>query len=124
MLDANEVKDLFFDCFYDDKESTHDDMIKVEGIFAYFGFNPVKLEKHIDRIHEMLDELSPEFVIGHSFLKLCEDRHGNQWGEHQNCEQLMCLGMAVNRVHYLAPRELWDKLPGGMPYIAIKPKIN
>jgi len=34
-------------------------------------------------------------------------------------EQLVCLGIAIGRVGYNLPKENWDILPGGVPYIVI-----
>jgi len=65
----------------------------------------------------MVDELSPKFSEGWSFLQMCEDKHGQQWtGEHRAMEELVVLGQAAGFVALLAPREMWPVLPGGMPY--------
>lgn len=57
---------------------------------------------------------------GWSFLNMCEDKGGNQWsGTHKTMEQLLCLGMAMNKMKILLPREVWKIFPGGMPYVAI-----
>jgi len=50
---------------------------------------------------------------------MCMDKHGVQWGEHRNIEQLVVLGIAAKMVKYCMPRDMWGILPGGMPYIAI-----
>ena len=73
----------------------------------------------------MLSELPDEFRVsgggGWSFLQACNDRHGTQWtGFHQAMEELFMLGMAAGLVTELLPRDLWDALPGGMPYYAVK----
>ncbi len=55
---------------------------------------------------------------GWTFLNLCNDKNGNQWGEHRNMEELVCLSIALNMGKYLMPKVLWGSLPGGMPYIS------
>ena len=42
-------------------------------------------------------------------------------GMYSNVDQLVCLGNAIGKVKFLMPRDMWPILPGGMPYIAIKP---
>jgi hypothetical protein len=36
-------------------------------------------------------------------------------------DELVCLGLAIGRIAFLMPREMWEMLPGGMPYIVVKP---
>jgi hypothetical protein len=38
---------------------------------------------------------------------------------HQRVEQLVQLGIAVGKIRYLLPRDMWDALPGGMPYFVV-----
>ena len=40
-----------------------------------------------------------------------------QWGNHRNGEELMILGMAINKDQYLFPRNIWESLPGSVPYL-------
>ncbi len=57
---------------------------------------------------------------GMSFLNACMDRNGVQWGEHRDIEQLFCLGTALKLCSLCLPRDMWDALPGGMPYYVVK----
>ena len=44
-----------------------------------------------------------------------------QWtGFHQTMDELVCLGLAIEKLSYLMPREYWKILPGGMPYLVIE----
>ena len=132
-LDAVKVKEIFLDCMYSEdrlKSSTRDELMKeailVEGIVTNVGFDPEKVAKHKSEIIELLDELPDEFkhevAGGYSFLKACEDKHGNHWGEHRSMEQLFMLGMACKRVRCLFPKELWFMLPGRVPYYEVLDK--
>jgi len=58
---------------------------------------------------------------GMSFLNMCNDKDDSQWTDmHQNVDELVCLGKAINVVKFLMPREMCSVLPGGMPYIVIE----
>lgn len=131
MLESNTVRELFLDCMFSSPEDYGPDtvMIPVKGITSGYVFNPEKIEKHNDEILNLLYELPENFREetggGWSFLQAAFDKEGNHWGEHRNMEELFCLGMAIGRVKYLMPRELWPALPGGVPYYVItKDKID
>lgn len=73
----------------------------------------------------MLAELPEPFFDngggGWSFLNLCTDRHDRLWtGEHSVCEQLIVLAQALDLATYPMPRDMWEILPGGMPYVMFK----
>lgn len=97
----------------------------VDAITRRYGFHPGRLEEHSSEIRELLAELPDTFQRGHgggwSFLCACCDRNGRHWGEHLQIEALFALGLAINAVSFVAPREQWPMLPGGMPYLVIEP---
>jgi hypothetical protein len=35
-------------------------------------------------------------------------------------EKLVALGMASGLVSFCAPRDKWDRLPGGLPYVRVE----
>jgi hypothetical protein len=122
-LDAGRVEEVFLECLFRDGEDTTNH-IRAEGITSTVGFHPDSLESHKAEIEAMLEELPDEFKSsgggGWSFLNACNDKHGNQWtGLHQRMEQLFQLGIAIGKVEYQLPREMWSVLPGGMPYLVI-----
>jgi hypothetical protein len=39
---------------------------------------------------------------------------------HATMEQLILLGVGIGKVKSLMPREMWDVLPGGMPYYVVE----
>lgn len=118
-LTAENVNKVFLDCLFQDGEDTSKAEI-VEGIIAKFGFHPERLEANKTEIRDMLNELPDTFRDdkggGWSFLNACMTSTGNQWGEHQNIEQLLALGIATKQAKILMPREMWKLMPGGMPY--------
>jgi hypothetical protein len=130
VLNPEAVKAIFVDCLFEsvDGDPPDEALVVVEGILHKYGFDPAKLEKHRAEIVALLYELPIQFhpkaeggEDGWSFLNACLDRHGRQWtGLHLTMEKLFCLGMAIGRVSEMLPRDMWDVLPGGMPYYGIK----
>lgn len=121
-LTSQNVEETFIDCLCETQESL--DGIIIEGIVAKYKFDTDKLEIHKTDIETMLAELPTEFRKdgggGWSFVNACVDKNGNQWTDlHQRMEQLFCLGIAIGKVQCTLPREMWEMLPGGMPYYAI-----
>lgn len=103
---------------------TSPDHKTVEGAVNVFRFSQTKLaEKHED-IVAMLGQLPRQFRAsiggGWSFLKAACRADGVHWGEHPSMEALFALGLGVNAVYELLPRDMWDVLPGSMPYYAIR----
>lgn len=114
---VNRINEIVRDCLHGQKEGA----LLVEGVMRKFGFNPEKIEANKDAIKEILDEMPTEFHKncggGWSFLQLCVDKDGNQWGEHTNIDDLICLAIAADMGSFMFPREMWETLPGGMPYV-------
>ena len=122
-LTPTRVEEVFTACLFADGEDTSNH-VKAEGFLTTVGFHPERLEARSNDIVEMLGELPDSFKSsggeGMSFLEACEDRHGNLWtGNHHSMEQLFQLGLAIGKVSYPFPREVWEALPGGMPYYVV-----
>jgi hypothetical protein len=117
-LTAENVNQTLLKCLYNDGENT-ENHIKAHGVRLNIGFDPVRLDAQKDNIISMVNELPEDFKIGMSFLNACMTKHGAQWGEHSNIDELLCLGQAVGAIEMLVPREGWSMLPGGMPYFKI-----
>ena len=124
-LSSHNVERIFKDCLYKEGEDTSNMKI-VEGIMHQFGFNPIRLKDHEEEIKEMLSQCGKDFFEdsdgkGNTFLSFCENDNGIQWTSfHLICEQLVCLGMAIDKVIFLMPKDAWIFLPGQMPYLQIK----
>ncbi len=122
-LDSQVVHDMFMDCLFHDGEPTTS-YIPAEGIMTIVGFHPDRLAKYTSEIVAFLTELPVPFMEkqggGWSFLQACEDKNGHMWtGEHRVMEMLFQLGIAIGKVKALFPRDMWDALPGGMPYYVV-----
>lgn len=122
-LTSDNVSEIFLDCLYTQEEVDHNDtkgMIVVDGVMGEIGFNPERIEKNKVLIQELLKGLSPDFKQGITFLNMPFNNDG-QWGEQKNANELLCLGLAIQELSYPAPRDMWNIMPGGMPYVLYTP---
>jgi hypothetical protein len=124
-LNPTHVEEVFTACL------AHGDVdhptVTVIGIVHNANFAMKRLDEHKEEIAGMLAQLPNEFRArelggggGWSFLNACQDRDGNQWtGLHLTMEQLVLLGLATGQVIFCMDRDMWDILPGGMPYFVV-----
>lgn len=122
-LTAENVHKAFIDLLFKEGEST-EKYILGEGCNLKVGFNPERLKSKESDISKMLDQLPDEFKKsgggGMSFLNMCNDKEGNQWCDiHRTMDELLTMGIASQKVSFLAPREMWSVLPGGLPYVVV-----
>lgn len=122
---AQEVEETFIKCLFSDEELIDGkpivEPVIVYGIKMNVGFSPNNLDKYKDKINSFLDVTHETFRQGWTFLNLCLDKKENLWtGNHSTMEKLLLLGLAIGRIEYCCKRDLWEVLPGGMPYIIIK----
>ena len=117
-LTAEAVEKLFQECVSPDGEPT-------EGVVIKIKLDTRGREAEIGRLlMELPEEFRADKGGGWSFLNACQDRHGNQWtGLHATMEKLLMLGLASKQATILVDREMWDILPGGMPYFAVNPRV-
>ena len=128
-IDAGAVETAFMDCLFRDEEIVDgkptSEPVVVAAITSKFGFQPERLESHRKEVSGWLLMLPLEFQKsggggGWTFLNACNDRNGVQWtGLHQRMEQLFALGIGLGVASWLLPRDMWEVLPGGMPYVAV-----
>lgn len=119
-LTAENVEIMFNECFSEDEENA----VKCDAVVHSFSFIKEKLEENESNIYSMLCNLPKEFMQntggGYSFLMACNDKDGRQWtGLHLTMEKLFALGIGIGKVKCLLPRELWQMMPGGMPYFMV-----
>jgi hypothetical protein len=122
-LTSDNVEKIFVDCLFDEVPEDTSIAVIAEGVVINVGFNPTKLEEHINEIKELLVQLPVPFYTltggGWSFLQACLTKDGHHWGEHRNIDQLLCLGLATKLIEYCMSRDHWKNLPGGMPYFTV-----
>lgn len=123
ILTTAAVDKLVSACLYGDERPEEGALI-VRGIVRTFGFDRDKVAERVGQVESLIRELPEPFLSsaggGWSFLNLCVDRHDRQWGEHPTMEALCCVAIAAGRASWLFPRDLWDALPGGVPYIVFE----
>lgn len=126
-LTAQNVMETMKGCMFND-DTPQEEVLKraviVEGILCKFGFDPDRLKAKEADIVSMLEQLPTAFRRdvggGYSFLGACNREDGVQWtGLHKLMDELFCLGMAIGKVSSVVPREMWQLMPGGMPYFTI-----
>lgn len=123
-LTSENVETVLRDCLFEKDPSDLTKAIIAEGIVNKFGFDPERVQRHEEDILSMLRQLPKEFLKsgggGMSFLNACNRTDGVQWtGLHRRMDELFCLGMAIKKVQYCLPRNMWSVFPGGMPYLTV-----
>ncbi len=129
-IESKQVEEALYDSLYREDELkggdgvTPEGAIVVEGVVSRFAFQPSRLEAKRAKVTAWLQALPVQFHKnggeGWSFLNACNQENGVQWtGLHLHMEQLFCLGIGLGLVECLLPREMWDALPGGVPYYAV-----
>jgi hypothetical protein len=122
-LTSANVREVFFSCLFQEGEPTESHVL-AEGVRAKIGFHPERLAANKEKIQQLLRQLPDEFHEekggGMSFLQACMTRDGEQWGEHQNIDELLVLGLASGQAKYMfSDRSMWSVFPGGMPYFSV-----
>lgn len=127
MIDVNRIQEIVGDSLFRDEElagGQPEHVVEGDGIIRKFGFHPERLEGHREDVRGMLMELSDDFMAtkggGMSFLNMPMDKDGHQWGEQVNAGDLCALGTALGLVSFPLPREMWEVLPGNVPYVMVK----
>lgn len=121
-LTAANVEKVFLDCFLKEGYTDETKVIPVNSVTGNFGFDPDKIEKYSEDIHDMISQLHPNFDEknqGYTFMNLpFKGENDEQWGEQRNGDQLMALGLASGWMKLtLEDRLMWAALPGGVPYV-------
>jgi hypothetical protein len=120
---AETVRETVSYCLFRDGEPTSPHVVG-EGVTNSFGFHPGRLEEKRPVVIEMIEKLDSAFRKsgggGASFLQLCVDKDGNQWGEHRECSDLIAIANALKLASFPMGRNLWSALPGGMPYVTFE----
>lgn len=126
ILSSENVEKVILSCLFNEGEDTSKHVAGI-GIKTKIGFHPERLKANEINIMDMLLMLPDDFKRskggGMTFLNACMDNNGDQWtGDHSMVDRLFVLGNAIGKAEFLMPREMWDVLPGAMPYIVINDK--
>ena len=125
LINAKRVEEILIDCLIKDSDHINckrlpkNKVVVVKGIVNNYGFHKERLESYREEVRSLLNNLSPDIKEGISFLNICMDKENNQWGEHPDCENLVCLAIGLEIIRYVLPKEAWFLLPGNVPIIAL-----
>jgi len=129
LIDPNQVELAFKDCLFHNEEIPQDgtlpsNAVLVEGVAHKFALHDARLEIKRQQVVKWLNLLPHQFHKsgggGWSFLNACIQDDGKQWtGLQLIAELLLCMGVGLGLVKCQVPRELWQSLPGSVPYYVI-----
>lgn len=131
-LTAANVEEVTKYCLFskEEMESSKEELYSrtsfVKGITIHFGFNKARIDEKFEDIKTLLRQLPEEFYAskggGMSFLRACMRFDGEQWGEHKDVQNLLCLGQATTPklVTQLTPEFMNASIPGGVPYFRLE----
>lgn len=119
-LTATRVEEIFEDCLHSEADGVPP--TQIEGITETAEFNLNRLNQHADEIEQMLGELLIGFRYGGmAFRDFCCNQQGGQWTLYQHImEHLLLLGLALDKIEIMTPRNIWPSLANGGPIITIK----
>jgi hypothetical protein len=124
ILTMSAVRETFNKCLYELTPANINELTIIQGIQLNVGFDPAQLKEQEPRIHALLDQLPAPFHQANGggwwFGNACVDKNERQWGEHRDIDMLIILGLAIKRVEFCMPRDMWEVLPDGLPYFMIK----
>ena len=122
-LTGKNVEDTFVACLFKEDEDTSK-AVMAQGVTGQFGFHPDRLQEHKADIESLADQLPDEFKTsgggGATFLNACMNAKGEIWTDFQKfMELLLVMGVAIGKITYPMSKEMWDALPGGVPYFTV-----
>lgn len=118
-INPEEVDRIFRSCLGDEDE----DSVLVDGVVLLVRLNKKACELHRKEVAALLSQLHPNFFNeggGWTFLNFSMTKDGNNiWtGLHKVCDELICLGIALEYVQVFG-QEIREALPGGVPLIQV-----
>lgn len=121
-LTAENVLAVFTKCLFKETESPVDTPpVVAHACLLNIGFHPVRIKEARADIASMISQVQEPFFAdsggGWSFLNLCMTADNTLWGQHIDCDRLLALGLATDLASYPLARDMWEVLPGSMPYI-------
>ncbi len=111
------------------KASCRGDGVTVDGIMREYHFSPSALEEFRETVVGWINQLPDEFLEskggGWSFLNLCTTKDGALWtGMQSTMEDLVAISKGLGLADYLFPRDVWEVLPGAVPYVVFRTKAS
>lgn len=122
-LISERVDQLLNLCFVSN-EPTEGTIAVLDSVTAPCYMDSALIAEHKAEIDAMLMQLPDNFMAskggGYSFIAAAYTNTGEQWtGLQANVAALFVLGLATGKVKLLLPRDMWDLLPGNVPYYIV-----
>ena len=119
-LTTETVNDILARCLHIPDSNQSSEVLHVEGYKNSFSFNVDSLHREQENIEALIAQLPSNFKDGWSFWDMFRTDSGHNWTTSlKSMEALMVLGIAINKLSYLLPKEAWWSLPGGAPYLIV-----
>ena len=114
-LSSENLMTIFNRCY--SKIST-EETITIDGVFHSYIFEKEKINSERKYIEMLLSKVSQTLNVGCPFLKLNTTYTGSIWTNNtEEIEKLLVLGIAINKIRFLKPRDRWKSFPNGIPFI-------
>jgi len=99
--------------------------VEVAGWLVRHTFSIMRLQRSREAIIRMLLSLNEGFRAdvgeGGSVGAMVQRGDGSVWTQDMtDVEKLVALGIASGLASFCAPRDKWDRLPGGLPYVRVE----
>ena len=119
-LTTESVNEILNRCLHTPSSHACRRVLNIEGYKNHFSFDPYLLSQEKGNIEALLSQLPTNFKDGWSFWEMYRTNDGQSWTTSvKSMEALMVLGIAINKISYLLPKEAWWSLPGGAPYVIV-----
>ena len=118
-LTATNVDSIFSICSVElytiNNENVSENYKMVEGLKQDYVFDSTKIEEHSSTIDSLTSQLAGSGSA--SLLALDKDKDGTKWGQPEDVEKLVALGVANGNFLYANSKDLWHLNPDGVPII-------
>ena len=119
-LTTENVEAVLNRCLYIPGSHPSHEVINIEGFKNDFSFYSQALNQEKENIECLLAQLPSNFKEGWSFWEMYRTNDGRNWAtSFKSMEALMVLGIAINKIRYLLPKDSWWSLPGSAPYVVV-----
>lgn len=113
----------------EDSNSTRILVVETLDTGVFVKFDKARLHARRGDIRRILEEVvQPEFRAeaggGWTFSRFHIKRDGKVWAGPEETLFMLYLAMGLTYAKYVYPREMWETLPLGLPYITINTRPN
>ncbi len=107
------VRKLYDNCFTVNKEEDY-----VDSVYGKYYFDSFQIKYYSDEISSLFSQVL-DIEIGVTYDNLYITKDYIKWGNKSDALKLCLLGLANGDIEYIIPKELWDTLSDGKPYVRL-----